>query len=136
MVCHLIIRKVKQNNSLPSIISYLFVQSTNILLYRISLAKLKAFFTITKCKREEKASLLLISCYISPGVVPNIKGRVLSDNSRDPTLLENGLYVCGWLKRGPTGIIATNLYCAEETVSSLMLPKRVCFNDQDKLCWL
>ncbi|XWS26821.1 hypothetical protein CRYUN_Cryun26dG0063000 [Craigia yunnanensis] len=53
------------------------------------------------------------------GVVPNIKGRVLSDNSRDPTLLENGLYVCGWLKRGPTGIIATNLYCAEETVASI-----------------
>ncbi|XVE70454.1 hypothetical protein DITRI_Ditri10aG0073700 [Diplodiscus trichospermus] len=54
------------------------------------------------------------------GVVPNIKGRVLSYNSRDPTLLENGLYVCGWLKRGPTGIIATNLYCAEETVTSIL----------------
>ncbi|XVF88577.1 hypothetical protein PTKIN_Ptkin19aG0061900 [Pterospermum kingtungense] len=53
------------------------------------------------------------------GVVPNIKGRVLSDNSKDPSLPENGLYVCGWLKRGPTGIIATNLYCAEETVSSI-----------------
>ncbi|XP_022731058.1 NADPH:adrenodoxin oxidoreductase, mitochondrial isoform X2 [Durio zibethinus] len=53
------------------------------------------------------------------GVVPNIKGRVLSDNSGDPTLLENGLYVCGWLKRGPTGIIGTNLYCAEETVASV-----------------
>ncbi|XP_021277444.1 NADPH:adrenodoxin oxidoreductase, mitochondrial isoform X2 [Herrania umbratica] len=53
------------------------------------------------------------------GVVPNIKGRVLSDNSGDPTLLENGLYVCGWLKRGPTGIIGTNLYCADETVASV-----------------
>lgn len=53
------------------------------------------------------------------GVVPNVKGRVLSDNSGDPTSFENGLYVCGWLKRGPTGIIATNLYCAEETVASL-----------------
>ncbi|KAH1131954.1 hypothetical protein J1N35_003332 [Gossypium stocksii] len=53
------------------------------------------------------------------GVVPNVKGRVLSDNSGDPTSIENGLYVCGWLKRGPTGIIATNLYCAEETVTSL-----------------
>lgn len=30
--------------------------------------------------------------------------------------VEHGLYVVGWLKRGPTGIIATNLYCAEETV--------------------
>jgi adrenodoxin-NADP+ reductase len=27
-----------------------------------------------------------------------------------------GMYVCGWLKRGPTGIIGTNLTCAEETV--------------------
>ncbi|KAM1508493.1 hypothetical protein ACFX10_017793 [Malus domestica] len=53
------------------------------------------------------------------GVVPNVRGRVLSDTSGDPTLLEKGLYVCGWLKRGPTGIIATNLYCAEETVASI-----------------
>lgn len=30
-----------------------------------------------------------------------------------------GLYVCGWLKRGPTGIIGTNLTDAEETVNSL-----------------
>ncbi|KAF5735046.1 NADPH:adrenodoxin oxidoreductase mitochondrial [Tripterygium wilfordii] len=50
------------------------------------------------------------------GVVPNIRGRVFSDISIDPALCENGLYVCGWLKRGPTGIIATNHYCAEETV--------------------
>ncbi|XP_028798090.1 NADPH:adrenodoxin oxidoreductase, mitochondrial-like [Neltuma alba] len=53
------------------------------------------------------------------GIVPNNEGRVLSDASGDSTLLEEGLYVCGWLKRGPTGIIATNLYCAEETVSSI-----------------
>ncbi|KAK8654668.1 hypothetical protein V6N13_107275 [Hibiscus sabdariffa] len=53
------------------------------------------------------------------GVVPNVKGRVVSDNSGDPTSLENGLYVCGWLKRGPRGIIATNLYCAEETVAGV-----------------
>ncbi|KAF5459015.1 hypothetical protein F2P56_023006 [Juglans regia] len=54
------------------------------------------------------------------GVVPNIRGRVLHNTSEDPTLLEEGLYVCGWLKRGPTGIIATNLYCAEETVASIL----------------
>nr|GMD13313.1 NADPH:adrenodoxin oxidoreductase, mitochondrial isoform X1 [Ipomoea batatas] len=53
------------------------------------------------------------------GIVPNIRGRVLSDSSGDPTEVEKGLYVCGWLKRGPTGIIATNLYCAEETVASI-----------------
>ncbi|TKY60872.1 NADPH:adrenodoxin oxidoreductase [Spatholobus suberectus] len=52
------------------------------------------------------------------GIVPNDRGRVLSDTA-DPSVLEKGLYVCGWLKRGPTGIIATNLYCAEETVWSI-----------------
>lgn len=51
------------------------------------------------------------------GVVPNKMGRVLSGVLGDPEALEHGLYVCGWLKRGPTGIIGTNLYCAEETVS-------------------
>ena len=59
------------------------------------------------------------------GVVPNIRGRVLHDTSGDPTLLEEGLYVCGWLKRGPTGIIATNLYCAEETVSDYIVLHRM-----------
>ncbi|KAL6984774.1 adrenodoxin-NADP(+) reductase [Sarracenia purpurea var. burkii] len=52
------------------------------------------------------------------GIVPNIGGRVLVDPSGDHTQLE-GVYVCGWLKRGPTGIIATNLYCAEETIASI-----------------
>ncbi|KAF8400835.1 hypothetical protein HHK36_014137 [Tetracentron sinense] len=52
------------------------------------------------------------------GMVPNIRGRVLSDVPGEHTF-EKGLYVAGWLKRGPTGIIATNLYCAEETVASI-----------------
>lgn len=68
------------------------------------------------------------------GVVPNVKGRVLSDDSGVPTQIENGLYVCGWLKRGPTGIIATNLYCAEETVSLTSWEKIVRFNIRDKEC--
>ena len=53
-------------------------------------------------------------------MVPNVRGLVLSDASGDHTRLEKGLYVCGWLKRGPTRIIATNLYCAEETVSGIL----------------
>ncbi|GFS41041.1 pyridine nucleotide-disulfide oxidoreductase family protein [Actinidia rufa] len=52
------------------------------------------------------------------GIVPNIGGRVLIDSSGDHAQIE-GVYVCGWLKRGPTGIIATNLYCAEETIASI-----------------
>ncbi|KAK8955272.1 hypothetical protein KSP40_PGU014593 [Platanthera guangdongensis] len=53
------------------------------------------------------------------GVVPNVKGRVVSGFQTEEEAVEHGLYVAGWLKRGPTGIIATNLYCAEETVSSI-----------------
>lgn len=67
---------------------------------------------------RDKARIMMMIFFA--GVVPNIRGRVLSDTSGDPMLLEKGLYVCGWLKRGPTGIIATNLYCAEETVSGLL----------------
>lgn len=53
------------------------------------------------------------------GIVPNLKGRVLSSESENATV-EPGLYVVGWLKRGPTGIVATNLHCAEETVCAFL----------------
>ncbi|KAL3689133.1 hypothetical protein R1sor_015442 [Riccia sorocarpa] len=52
------------------------------------------------------------------GVVPNLRGRVVA--TAEPPVLEPGLYVVGWLKRGPTGIIGTNLICAEETVESIV----------------
>lgn len=51
--------------------------------------------------------------------MPNLRGRVLSSESEIATV-ERGLYVVGWLKRGPTGIVATNLHCAEETVGSFV----------------
>jgi adrenodoxin-NADP+ reductase len=54
------------------------------------------------------------------GVVLNSRGRVLSSES-ETAEVEPGLYVVGWLKRGPTGIVATNLHCAEETVCTLLL---------------
>ncbi|CAM8987989.1 unnamed protein product [Rhodiola kirilowii] len=53
------------------------------------------------------------------GIVPNVKGRVLGNSQDGSQHPQPGLYVCGWLKRGPTGIIGTNLYCAEETVASI-----------------
>ncbi len=43
------------------------------------------------------------------GVVPNEQGRV-----------RPGVYVAGWIKRGPTGYIGTNKACAEETVEALL----------------
>uniref|UniRef100_A0ACD5U757 Uncharacterized protein n=1 Tax=Avena sativa TaxID=4498 RepID=A0ACD5U757_AVESA len=53
------------------------------------------------------------------GVVPNLRGRIFSSES-ETAKVEPGLYVVGWLKRGPTGIVATNLHCAEETVASIL----------------
>lgn len=68
------------------------------------------------------------------GVVRSCNGKV--DNSNE---LEGGLYVAGWLKRGPTGIIGTNIPDAKDTVSTMLLdlqygkPRRVAKRDIDAL---
>ncbi|MDT5135627.1 MAG: ferredoxin/flavodoxin---NADP+ reductase [Mycobacterium sp.] len=49
------------------------------------------------------------------GTVPNHDGRVL-DGEGQPIA---GLYVTGWIKRGPRGVIGTNRTCAQETVARL-----------------
>lgn len=43
------------------------------------------------------------------GIIPNTQGRV-----------EPGVYVCGWIKRGPSGIIGTNKFDAEQTVQTIV----------------
>lgn len=43
------------------------------------------------------------------GTVPNTGGRV-----------EPGVYVAGWIKRGPSGFIGTNKACAQETVEAIL----------------
>lgn len=48
-------------------------------------------------------------------VIPNTAGRVERDGSLVP-----GLYVAGWIKRGPTGIIGTNKKDAVQTVACLL----------------
>ncbi len=48
-------------------------------------------------------------------VVPNVAGRVLEGGA--PV---TGLYVAGWIKRGPSGIIGTNKKDAAETAQSLL----------------
>eukprot|EP00775_Hariotina_reticulata_P013005 gene13005-13134_t len=53
------------------------------------------------------------------GIVPNKAGRVLAGGQNAADHVIPGLYVCGWIKRGPTGIIGTNLTDAEETVASM-----------------
>jgi ferredoxin--NADP+ reductase len=52
------------------------------------------------------------------GVVPNINGRVVEQAGSTDTV--PGLYVAGWIKRGPQGIIGTNKLCASDTVARLL----------------
>lgn len=50
------------------------------------------------------------------GVIPNAKGRVLgADGTPVP-----GVYVSGWIKRGPRGVIGTNRVDSQETVDQLI----------------
>lgn len=51
------------------------------------------------------------------GVVPNDHGRVIDPESR---LQMEGVYVAGWIKRGPTGLIGSNKTCSRETVDALV----------------
>ncbi len=50
------------------------------------------------------------------GVVPHADGRVVGTNG---TVIP-GIYVAGWIKRGPTGVIGTNKADAAATVASLL----------------
>lgn len=49
------------------------------------------------------------------GTIGNDEGRVLRNNRPS-----EGEYVCGWIKRGPTGVIGTNRHDANETVKALL----------------
>jgi len=67
------------------------------------------------------------------GIVPNQSGRVL--DGENPI---QGLYVCGWIAHGASGVIGTNKLRAQETVHSLMedlknLPECLDPNTQDLL---
>lgn len=47
---------------------------------------------------------------------PNRDGRIVGDDGNVAT----GLYVAGWAKRGPNGIIGTNRKCARDTVRAML----------------
>jgi ferredoxin/flavodoxin---NADP+ reductase len=49
------------------------------------------------------------------GLIPNDRGRVLDHGQPVP-----GLYVAGWIKRGPSGVIGTNKPDSIETVERLL----------------
>lgn len=52
------------------------------------------------------------------GIIPNSSGRVVE--SPDSATAIRGLYVCGWIKRGPQGVIGTNKSDAAETIDHLV----------------
>ncbi len=49
------------------------------------------------------------------GIIENNAGRVQAGNHEGP-----GVYVTGWARRGPSGVIGSNRKCAGETVDSLL----------------
>jgi len=51
------------------------------------------------------------------GTVPNEKGRVIDPASSQPV---TGVYVSGWIKRGPSGVIGTNKPDSVETVNAML----------------
>ncbi len=51
------------------------------------------------------------------GTIPNDRGRVVDSSS---SYAVGGTYVTGWIKRGPSGGIGTNKFCAQETVTQLL----------------
>jgi NADPH-dependent glutamate synthase beta subunit-like oxidoreductase len=53
--------------------------------------------------------------------IPHSQGRVvMGDTNTSETKVMKGVYVTGWCKRGPSGIIGTNITDAKETVGSLL----------------
>ncbi len=50
------------------------------------------------------------------GTIPNVEGRVTDENG----IVVPGLYVVGWAKRGPTGVIGTNKPDSQATVTEMM----------------
>ncbi|RKS67966.1 ferredoxin--NADP+ reductase [Motilibacter peucedani] len=50
------------------------------------------------------------------GTIPHERGRVV-DAAGEPV---PGVYVAGWIKRGPSGVIGTNKHDAHETVATLL----------------
>ncbi len=50
------------------------------------------------------------------GIIPNVGGRVLGADGQPMA----GMYVVGWIKRGPRGLIGSNKVCANETAKHMI----------------
>lgn len=51
------------------------------------------------------------------GVIPNEHGRVIDPDANAPV---TGVYVAGWIKRGPSGVIGTNKPDSTDSVTSML----------------
>jgi ferredoxin--NADP+ reductase len=51
------------------------------------------------------------------GVIPNEGGRVTDPDTGEPL---TGMYVSGWIKRGPSGVIGTNKKDGTETATGML----------------
>ncbi|KAF2668257.1 NADPH:adrenodoxin oxidoreductase-like protein [Microthyrium microscopicum] len=51
------------------------------------------------------------------GIIPNTQGRVVTSGNGE---VVPGMYVAGWVKRGPTGVIATTMADAFETADAIV----------------
>ncbi|MES1259829.1 MAG: FAD-dependent oxidoreductase, partial [Gemmatimonadota bacterium] len=51
------------------------------------------------------------------GTYPNQGGRLMTLGGEEPLY---GVYATGWIKRGPSGMLGTNRFCARETVATLL----------------
>ena len=54
------------------------------------------------------------------GVIPNRDGAVVDPHTDEPI---PGMYVAGWIKRGPSGVIGTNKHCAQQPSPSKPSPR-------------
>ncbi|MBV6755082.1 FAD-dependent oxidoreductase [Rhodococcus opacus] len=54
---------------------------------------------------------------VERGIIPNHQGQVVDSGTGETQV---GVYVTGWIKRGPSGVIGTNKHCSIETVTCLL----------------
>jgi ferredoxin--NADP+ reductase len=51
------------------------------------------------------------------GIIPNIMGRVIDSTSQEPI---KGIYVAGWAKTGPKGVLLSTMSSSQETAECLV----------------
>ena len=64
--------------------------------------------------------LRAIGYHGEPVAGPSLRRRPRARSRNDRGRVRPGVYVAGWVKRGPTGFIGTNKSCAQETVERIL----------------